>query len=168
HTPRRRGKYLEPPERDLTVEAGGPIIRDHLFVYGLAQFRDNIDQFATIDSGQLIRDKGNDPFYGLKVDGYLTPTQHLEFTLFDTSRTTERSARAYSFDGDTDTIGEELPGTDFKLGGVSYVAKYTGTFTDWLTVSAAYGKNKDRNETVSSLGDSPLVQSVVRAGPSGT
>src|SRR5690606_37650515 len=32
-------------------------------------------------------------------------------------------------------------------GGVNYVGKYTGTLTDWFTISAAYGRMRDRFDT---------------------
>jgi hypothetical protein len=42
---------------------------------------------------------------------------------------------------------------------VNYVARYTGTFTDWLTLSAAYGRHQVRQQpTYNSLVNEPLVQ----------
>jgi hypothetical protein len=37
-----------------------------------------------------------------------------------------------------------------RAGGENYVFRYTGTFTDWFTLSGAYGKNKNRSTTESS------------------
>lgn len=161
-----RGKLRKTNNKDIVFEAGGPIIEDRLFFYGLAQLRDNESVFASKATGSYNIETGSDPFYGLKLDGYITDRQHLEFTLIDTQRVTKRKSFAYTYNSatDTDTIGAELPGTRFEDGATSYVAKYTGSFTDWLTISAAYGLNKDRNATKSALGGSPLVQSSIRAG----
>lgn len=160
-----RGKLRKTNNKDIVFEAGGPIIEDRLFFYGLAQLRDNESVFASKATGSYNIETGSDPFYGLKLDGYITDRQHLEFTLIDTQRVTKRKSFAYTYNSatDTDTIGAELPGTRFEDGATSYVAKYTGSFTDWLTISAAYGLNKDRNATKSALGGSPLVQSSILA-----
>ena len=166
-----RGKLRETNNKDIVFEAGGPIIEDRLFFYGLVQLRDNESRAASKAAGSYNIDRGSDPFYGLKLDGYITDRQHLEFTLIDTQRNTKRESFAYAFNPTTgaDTIGAQLPGTRFEDGATSYVAKYTGSFTDWLTISAAYGLNKDRNATKSALGTSPLVQSsILAAGATAT
>jgi outer membrane receptor protein involved in Fe transport len=159
-----RGKLRETNNKDMVIEAGGPIIKDRLFFYGLAQLNDNESRSASIAAGSYNVDRMKDPFYGVKLDGYITDRQHLEFTLIDTQRVTKRESFAYTFANNTDTIGAALPGTRFEDGATSYVAKYTGSFTDWFTLSGAYGLNKDRGATRSALGGSPLVQSSIAAG----
>ncbi|MDR7118231.1 TonB-dependent receptor [Caulobacter sp. BE254] len=139
-----------------TVELSGPIIKDHLFFYGLAQSQQEVVKTAQIANGQYVRDTTNDPFYGLKLDGYITDKHRLEFTYFDTTRTTQRNA--WSYDGDADEIGSALPSTQYELGGENYVGRYTGTFTDWFTFSAAYGKSKDRVNTFPQDTTSPRVR----------
>jgi len=126
---------------DAIVELGGPIIKDHLFVYGLAEFNDNLDEDASITGNFQDSDRANDPIWGGKVDAYITDDQHLEFTYFDTRRQTVRTTRG--FDNDTSTIGDITGQTIFPFGGKNFVGKYTGSFTEWLTVSAAYGKTRD-------------------------
>lgn len=147
-------------ERDasnITVEAGGPIIRDRLFFFGLAQFQDQSQSDASITAGQQTRVEADDPFYGFKLDGYITSDHRLEFTYWDSSR--ESRNTYYGYDYQTDTVGSQIldangdPVVNTALtGGESYVARYTGTFTDWLTLSAAYGRNEDRDTLVSSTG----------------
>jgi outer membrane receptor protein involved in Fe transport len=158
-----RGKLRKTNNKDMVIEAGGPIIKDRLFFYGLAQLNDNEFTQASKTSSTYLVDKMSDPFYGVKLDGYITDRQHLEFTLIDTQRITKRTANSYTYNAttDTDTIGAALPGTRYEDGATSYVAKYTGTFTDWLTLSAAYGLNKDRAAVKNSLSSLPLVQSDV-------
>ena len=120
-----RGKLRETNSKDLVIEAGGPIIKDRLFFYGLAQFNDNESRGASIAAGSYNVDRMKDPFYGVKLDGYITDRQHLEFTLINTARVTKRESFAYTFANNTDTIGAALPGTRFEDGATSYVAKYT-------------------------------------------
>jgi len=139
----RRGRLAKTDNKSLTLEAGGPIIPDRLFFFAMTQLRDQETTFGSITGGSYNQDTQRDPFYGLKLDGYITDRQHVEFTYFDTKGSTKRKTYDYEFDGTTDTIGERLDGTTFSQGGSNYVGKYTGTFTDWFTLSAAYGVTKD-------------------------
>jgi len=155
---------------DLTFEAGGPIIQDRLFVYGLYQMRDSQIENASISNGTHNVDVSDDPFYGVKLDAYPHDDHHFELTFFDTSRTTTRDALA--FDG-VDTIGTSVGGTVFEFGGVSYVGKYTGNITDFFTVSAAYGVSEDRNSTLAPDPSAPFVVDArsgtgLRVGPQTT
>jgi hypothetical protein len=135
--------------KQLTLEAGGAIIPDHVFVYGLIQPQRDTFEFASGSSKLFERQKSNDPFYGGKIDAYINPTQHAEFTIFDTRGTT--NVTDYNFTPNTalngGTIGA-LKGTQvFKTGGLNFVGRYTGDVTNWLTLSAAYGINKDTGTT---------------------
>ncbi|WP_269713797.1 TonB-dependent receptor [Caulobacter sp. NIBR2454] len=143
-------------EKNVVLEAGGPILKDRLFFYGLAQFADIEGQRAQT-SGALQRDRIGDPFYGFKLDGYVTPKHHLEFTYFDTSR--KRKRDNFSFDPDTNAIESERDSAStLFLGGESYVARYTGTLFDWLTVSGAYGRSEVDQALLGNLFGVPLVQ----------
>jgi hypothetical protein len=149
----------ESEEKSLVFEMGGPIIKDRLFAYGLAQFQEITGQTATngtTTSGSLNQDKRGDPFYGFKLDGYITSTQHLEFTYFDTSA--KRKRTVYSFNPLTDTRGARTASQTLYQGGESYVGRYTGSFTDWLTISAAYGRSEIDQASVGNLFGVPLVQ----------
>lgn len=121
---------------EWTAELGGPIIEDRLFFYGLYNKR-SIETFsasALQSSGTRTTDDA--PFWGGKLDGWLTSKQHLEFTYFDTTK----DVRNRTIEG-----GKETGGTDQRAGGVNYIGRYTGTFTPWFTLSAAYGVNKFRD-----------------------
>lgn len=143
---------------DYTVEVGGPVIRDRLFFYGIAQGRDNETRSASITGNSYNIDRSDDPFYGAKVDGYITDRQRVELTYFDTTRETERET--YTFNNRTGVIGTTPNLTTFQAGGENYVARYTGTFTDWLTLSAAYGVNEDTNNSLPGDPTLSLVQDV--------
>ncbi|WP_260928626.1 TonB-dependent receptor domain-containing protein [Novosphingobium sp. 9] len=130
-----------------TLEAGGPIIKDRLFVYGLLQTRHVTQLTHSLSSGTAYRYEDNDPFWGAKVDAYPIDSQHLEFTIFDTRHTNHRTAMPITVADNGDISYGAGSKLDYKYGGVNFVGKYTGTMTDWLTVSAAYGRVKDRFDT---------------------
>lgn len=135
------------------IEAGGPIIEDRLFAYGLVEFRNDESTIISRNAGLAFQRKNDDPFWGVKLDAYPVDNHHLEFTIFDTRNTTRRSDLSYSEVNGQPVLGLAGSVTDFKSGGVNYVAKYTGQFTDWLTVSGAYGRMRDRFDNVGVAGD---------------
>ena len=73
------------------VEFGGPLIRDHLFFYGLYQLNNSITESGSVTNHNFYKQRDNSPFYGYKIDGYLTSRQHFEFTDFNTSDTRNRN-----------------------------------------------------------------------------
>jgi len=132
--------------KSLVAEVSGPIIEDHLFFYLMNQQSSSRVQRYTVTTTQTFTDRQNDPFWGGKLDAYITDRQHLELTYFDTTRTTNRTA--FNYNPTTRVVGAASPGTIFELGGKNWVGKYTGTFTDWFTLSAAYGVSEDRDSTL--------------------
>jgi outer membrane receptor protein involved in Fe transport len=152
----RANHRRETEDKSYTAEFSGPIIKDRLFFYLLGQTRDRESTVATKTTGDIVTDTTNDPIFAGKLDAYITPEHHLEFTYFNTRKQTDRSAKAYS--GSTDTIGAALPGTVFQDGGENWVARYTGNFTDWFTLSAAYGVSRERDNTLPTDTISPRVQ----------
>ncbi|NIJ23889.1 TonB-dependent receptor domain-containing protein [Sphingomonas japonica] len=130
------------------LEAGGPIIRDRLFLYGLVEFREDTSLTINRNTGIATSQESNDPFYAIKADAYPIDGQHLEFTLFDQRRTNTVRQLAYNEVDGEGVIGGANNIQDQINGGVSFVGKYTGNFTDWLTVSGAYGRTRDRFETI--------------------
>lgn len=152
----QRNELDEASSSSVTLEAGGPIIRDRLFFFALAQFSET-EAFNAGKTGTATLQKQDDPFYGVKLDGYITDDHRVEFTYFDTTRETETYSA--SFNATTDVLGAypDLP-TVGEAGGESYVVRYTGQFTDWLTLSAAYGVNEDRANNLPARLDIPFVQ----------
>ncbi len=142
----RDGHFATAQDNSLSVEAGGPIIKDHLFAYGMYQANDTYSTLANTQDGYYEKVKNTDPFYGLKLDGYITPTQHLELTYWNTERTDKYHRE--DFDADTLAIGGHPNDFTEALGGENWVAKYTGNVTDWFTVSAAIGDMKTRDDLV--------------------
>jgi hypothetical protein len=147
----------------LSIESGGALIKDKLFLYGLVQLQDTKSQFSSWSSGYLERDENTSPFYGLKADWYITPGQHLELTYLDTTAETKQTRYSYTCAniqlspakvcddrGSDAEIDYSKPyGATTTTGGPSWVLKYTGNVTDWFTVSAAYGESKYKNDFIS-------------------
>jgi len=143
-------------DRSLIIEAGGPIIKDRLFFYGLASFQ-NLETSTATTGGVYVEDRTADPFYAFKLDGYITDKHHVEFTYFDTSR--KRKRDQFSFNPATDQITRPRASAEtLYQGGENYVARYTGTLTDWLTISAAYGRSEVDNASVGNLSTFARVQ----------
>ncbi len=146
----------------VNVEAGGPIIKDRLFVYGLVQMRratsrqNNPLATGVTGQGTSFAYRDDDPFWGAKVDAYPIDSQHLEFTIYDTRATQERSDQPYSYGSGAPLYNTATAVTGFSSGGLNFVGKYTGRMTDFLTVSAAYGRVRDRFDQISIAGSGNL------------
>ena len=138
-----RGKFTKDQENSLSVEAGGPILKDHLFAYGIYQVNDIERTSAGRNTGVYTDTKNTAPFKGLKLDGYITPTQHLSLTYFDT--TSVDKSKMNDYDDDTQTIGKVDPSSNEELGGKNWVLNYSGKVTDWFSISAAIGDAQDRD-----------------------
>ena len=151
------GSHVATDYYDYTFEASGPIIKDHLFFYGLYQAPNSRTTTATSSGTTYQEIRYDDPAWAIKLDGYITSKHHFELTGFDTTQ--QRKALQYTYrppvNAYTGTVPPANPacqgldqicalkGTQIQnYGGVSYVGRYTGTLTDWLTVSAAYGDTK--------------------------
>ncbi len=144
-------------EKTLTVEMGGPIIPDRLFAYGLVSWTDT-EAVSANTSGIYSEDTFSDePFYGLKLDGYITDQHRVELTYFNTER--QRIRTNYQFDTDTLEIDRvnNITQNVLNQGGDNFVGRYTGSITDWLTISAAYGESNVDQQAVGNLVDEPLV-----------
>ena len=154
---------------ETNIEFGGPLWRDHLFFYGLYQDNNSNVSSYSFTGNSLTKAHVNDPFFGYKIDGYLTSRQHFEFTNFNTTQTQYSRVFGYSVrPGSAATplpttanrvTGAEVPGNRLKFGGNNYVAKYTGQFTDWFTISGAYGVNHDQTSAFPANSINSLVTS---------
>ncbi len=139
------GQRLENNEHDYeesfiqNVYLSGPIIKDHLFFYGIYQTRDNSSKFATESS--YYTDQSEDPFWGLKVDWQIVDSQKLEFTAFSDKRETIRNRWLYDNSPNAESRTAYVGESTFKRGGKNYIGRYTGLFfDDRLMLSALYGE----------------------------
>lgn len=158
-SPVARNDQTESESWSMIAEAGGPIWRDHLYAYGLYQWQESRTRTVNNTNATETITKNDVPFWGAKIDAYLTDTQRLEFTYFNTEGD-------YSPVQQSVATGAFVGGSNVYVGGENWVARYTGNFTDWLTVSAAYGKNEDQNYT-EPLDTTSIYAVDVRGGPPG-
>lgn len=159
--------------KDTIFQLSGPLIKDRLFFYGIYNARDVESRSASTTpvfnsaTGALQRVAGTtvlyqrnrSPFYGGKLDGIITDGHRLEFTYFNSSGVTNQQVYGNAATDPYDPVTNRVPGfadsTQVLSGGENYVGRYTGQFTDWLTVSGAYGKNKNRDISQSARPDYP-------------
>ncbi|MBU6194329.1 MAG: TonB-dependent receptor plug domain-containing protein [Burkholderiales bacterium] len=122
------------------VYAGGPVVKDRLFIFALLDGRNNTsDTYGQSNSSQFRSTKPNGM---VKID--FTPNdQHLfEFTGIDNKTRTQitdwTSAKNYSTSHDgAPRFSEQTSGGNVMIG------KYTGYLTSNLTVSALVGRVND-------------------------
>lgn len=168
--------------KQTNIYLSGPIIKDHLFFYGLYQSNDTRtgDTYLNSNPNTVIpvfnqngvqtgtqtivpfstgnvrtTTRTSSPFFGGKIDAVIVDGQRLEFTYFNTKQTRYDDnfavvdANGGTYDSRTDPAGAftgPYRATSVILsGGENYVARYTGQFTKWFTLSAAYGRNKNRD-----------------------
>ncbi|MBW8304174.1 MAG: TonB-dependent receptor, partial [Brevundimonas sp.] len=130
---------------DVILEAGGPVIQDRLFVYGLYNARER-EAFDRGTNGLGFRAMTDDPFYGAKVDFLLNDDHRLEMTYWS-DETTQETDQTTFFASDA---GSREDGTIIsEFGGTNWIARYTGVWTDWLTTSIAYGENENNTRQYS-------------------
>lgn len=168
---------------DANFWASGAIVEDTLFFYVLynprkeeqdwrldeTQYNREFDGASFVN--QPIRNSvDDDSFWGVKFDWYITENNILELTAFsDKSRTvtTSQDPDPRQDLGD-DENGNKIYNPNYgnlqaptigyaDAGGLNYTLKYTGVFTDWLSVSAQYGVNETDRTVQSALDANPAV-----------
>ena len=160
---------------EAVFQLSGPIIKDRLFFYGIYTSRDVMTKrgITALASGstpanptllgtQYFVERSRSPFWGGKLDAIITDGHRLEGTFFDTRNLTQRdiygtAASGRRYNPATNDPGNYASSTVFRTGGINYVGRYTGTFAPWLTVSAAYGVNEDRDTIEPTNPDVPSV-----------
>jgi hypothetical protein len=144
------GVFSTTDRKEVTLEAGGAAVPDHVFLYGLIQGRRDTYTSASASGKVYHKQTDNDPFWGAKADIYINPTQHAEFTIFDTRAVINDNTYAFTANAakDNGTIGASKGVRKIAQGGLNWVGRYTGDVTDFLTLSAAYGVSKDRNDSL--------------------
>jgi Carboxypeptidase regulatory-like domain/TonB dependent receptor/TonB-dependent Receptor Plug Domain len=139
------------------IWASGPILKDRLFFFGFFNPRsftqsDTSRSSAVDGSGKptgvysdttTTTRKTSAPFFGGKLDLNLFDGHRVEATYFNDSQ-----------DEDVKTNGS--PTTNFS-GGSNMIFKYTGSFTDFLTLSALYGKSKFNQTSAGASDSTPYV-----------
>lgn len=185
---------------DFIAQLSGPIIKDHLFFYGIYNARNviakggttgttsaigtgangcatnpafctdfadlrSVANLALVGSGYTVQ-RSRSPFWGAKIDAVIVDGQRLEGTYFNTKGNAQTDlygsalytlASGQRYNPNTNTPGGYVSSQVGQSGGENYVLRYTGTFTDWLTLSAAYGVNRNRTNTQSTDPSTPSI-----------
>lgn len=144
-------EFDERSNSSATFYASGPILRDRLFFYGLYEMTDaySSDTSNTSSSSTLIpsfptqsvrtEDSDDSPFWAGKLDFNITNDHRIEYTVWsDEYETERRRSRVLATDN---SFLQDFGGFTFTGGGVNQIARYTGDFTDWFSLSAAWGEN---------------------------
>lgn len=140
-------------EATAAIWAGGALIKDKLFAYGLIQYGKTANEAYTSRYGSANLDSSSKrPQWLAKVDWQITDNHSVELTAFSDKREFSDDYYAAEFADSTIVAGQRVIGanptttngaylgTDFnEAGGSSWVAKYTGYLTDNFTLSALYG-----------------------------
>lgn len=148
---------------DINVYASGPILKDKLFFYGLYNVRD-VQTQNVISSGTRIRKQQlDDPLYLGKLTANVFPGHTVELTYIKNETTTVNT------DTDYDFASKINQGTDplnilATRGGEVNIARYVGSLTDNLTLSAMWGKGENTLSTLSDQDTVPLVIDVRSGG----
>lgn len=149
--------------------ASGPLIKDRLFFFAFYNPRHESrgdtarTQGTNLDGSpdgvftdtQRVTETSNTPFYGGKLDLNLFDGHRVEATYFNDSNASEISLKNLD-------SGVTSKTTDYR-GGENYVFKYTGSFTDWFTLSGLYGRSSF-SQTSSGPQDSDAYVSDRRSG----
>ena len=186
--------------KEFIAQLSGPIIKDHLFFYGLYNSRDIRSEGGTTNTAAragvgvsgcatnptycsdtypgpaganlVLAGTGftqsitKSPFYGGKLDAVIVDGQRLEATYFNSSNLTQTNtfgnatgtfAAGTRYNLNTNNPGQYNSTNVARAGGENYVFRYTGTFTDWFTLSGAYGRSYNRATSESSTPDFPSI-----------
>ncbi len=132
----------------VSVFAGGPLIKDKLFIFANAEQDRNFSEYvgANTDSGTAGKNGWTEsqtlvPRYMVKLDYNITDNHHLEFTQIHDANRTDWSY--YGYDFKTFTSNHVQAGGGFDSASTDdSILKYTGYLTDNLTVTALRGQFK--------------------------
>jgi hypothetical protein len=151
----RDDRNSEVQQSELILTVGGPIIKDHLFIYALVNPRDNQNdfswatgtvQYSAVTEFRKRESSGSDNlFWGLKLDWQITDGHSVGF--FAYSDRNDATEEVYRYNPEDQEIGDLTGGFLRKRGGEAWNVTYTGYFTDNFTVSAMAGEIKTEYTT---------------------
>ena len=162
-------QYSNASNRETTFWVGGPIIRDHLFFFGAYNLRESTSSGAVTFNnpytnnafddattpgasptsglpymnnaveGSQLTSASNDPRWAAKLDFIINDNHRVEATVISDLTTTD--FRTFRYNRSFDVVGEDQRYWE-ESGGINTIVKYTGVMTDWLTVSALFGRSE--------------------------
>jgi outer membrane receptor protein involved in Fe transport len=144
---------------EVNASVGGTLVRDRLFYFLAVSYTD--EDLLTMDTRHGERWQSQEPYWGGKLDWYISPSHRLEGTYFTDETEVYRTLLLYDED---EGLGEVLNTGWFFRGGSNAIAKYTGVLSDRVLVSAQYGFN-EFDRTNRSSGDECPIAVDERYGP---
>lgn len=137
------------------VHAGGPLIRDRLFVYASGELTQQDQVGVLARPGGLTngyqRSEYNIPRWMAKVDWQIADDHALELTaVSDVTKQNVQYSQFQYVPGTDDIIrgSSKTGGYFYRDGGELFIGRYTGYLTDDLTLTALYGQQKSDHEAV--------------------
>ena len=134
----------------INAWASGPIIRDRLFFFLMAEGRDARSDYTTNGGATMNRSRARNPFWGGKLDWNITGNHTVSLMGFTDE--SDDITSPYAWDFDTRTQGAAGEPVNSLTGGRNWNATYTGHFGDAFTARVMYGKAA-RNASTSSAAD---------------
>jgi hypothetical protein len=170
-------------ENSLILTAGGPIIRDRLFMYAIVEQRDTEQNFSdntgreaySVDDEyrEVTASGGDNLFWGTKIDWDITDAHQL--SAFGYSNRSDAEDVHYARDATTGVKASESNGSFLReRGGEAWNVTYTGHMTDSLTIKAMFGSIETQYLSEASNTVCPLVTdsrdnpTAVGCGPGGS
>ncbi|TWI06324.1 hypothetical protein IP90_00590 [Luteimonas cucumeris] len=144
-------------EATAAVWAGGALIKDRLFAYGLLQYgREEFETFGNVTSTRNNSQRDNNPNWLLKMDWSISDNHQLELTAFSDKTESEIGLFNTTPAGSTNR-GSQVGTFESETGGESYVVRYTGYLTDSFTLSALFGHGEfSRSDKARTSGGIPI------------
>jgi hypothetical protein len=124
------------------IYVSGPIIKDRLFFYVMAEPQSTNTDFHSLGAADVWNEREvDDDFWGGNLTWNITDNHSLSYTAFSDER--EVTTKDYRQSTPAETDKSDLIGTqtDFR-GGDNWVARYEGQMTENFSVSAMFGKNE--------------------------
>ena len=147
-TPRFVYSHDEYTEKNYNFTVGGPIVKDRLFVFALANFRqiERNETYSTVNPlsnnyrrGPFYREREVDnPFGAIKIDWQIADGHKFEYTGFSDKQVESRTVYPYSLL--TDVIGPAQGVAEIETGGQTSIYRYIGNITSDFKVSALFGR----------------------------
>jgi len=140
---------------EQTIWASGPLVEDHLFIFGLYNARQtnnwNAARFLnpSTNNGTWQNTVYNDPRWATKIDFVLNENHRLEATLFSDAENTDYRPWNYgkaenaivAVPGVSNPDGSLLPYQQ-EAGGMNSILQYTGVLSPHVTLSALVGRSR--------------------------
>ena len=154
--------------QQMNMFLGGPIVKDRLFMYVLANLRTFERErvryegayFRDFQKGRFFdRDREEDPFGALKLDWQIASGHNLEFTAF--ADRTRRLVSRFNYDRVLTSPADPTGDNTIRFGGTTVFGRYVGHITDMLKVSTLIGRGTADTSQIPSASDCPSVNDTV-------